>query len=211
MRLSVSGFVIGGFAWSLSEYLIHRFVGHRPKRPHPSGLLSQLTPAGWASEFNREHLAHHATTSYFGPTSRKLLAASVALPSFIATLTPIFGMRRAASVTLGFGVAYAAYEVVHRRVHTHPPRGPYGRWVRRHHLLHHHKTPRQNHGVTSPLWDYLFATHLPAERIRIPQHAAPPWMLNDQGELKPEFHSDYELTRRTVADPTIPSQDGRKE
>lgn len=189
-------FALGGLAWTLGEYLSHRFVGHGPKRSPPKSLLARLSLSGLAYEFNREHLAHHATPSYFAPMSRKLLAAGVILSGIGAVLTPPLGVRRAASFALGFGVVYGFYEILHRRIHTHPPRGRYGRWARRHHLLHHHKTPRQNHGVTSALWDYALRTRLPAERVRVPHHVAPAWMLDASGEVRPEFAADYEISRR---------------
>jgi hypothetical protein len=191
--MSITAFVLGGAAWSASEYLIHRFVGHGKKRSKPPTLLGRISPAGLAYEFNREHLAHHANPSYFAPTYRKVLAASVAVPVVAAVATPLVGPRRALSFAAGFAAVYAGYEVVHRFIHTRPPRGPYSRWVRRNHLLHHHKTPRNNHGVTSPVWDHVFRTHDPVERVRVPRHVAPSWMVGADGNVKPEYAADYEI------------------
>ena len=39
--------------------------------------------------------------------------------------------------TLGFVAMYLLYEVLHRRAHTHPPRGFYSRMMRKHHFFHH--------------------------------------------------------------------------
>lgn len=150
--------LLGAASWSAAEYAIHRFVGHGPKRAPPRSILGRFTPSGLAYEFRREHLAHHADPSYFAPTSRKVLAAAVVMPVATLALAPLVGLRRSASFVAGFALAYGAYEVLHRRIHTHPARGPYGRWRRRHHLLHHQKTPRANHGVTSPLWDVVAGT-----------------------------------------------------
>jgi hypothetical protein len=183
--MSLGSFVLGSLAWTASEYAIHRFVGHGPKRAPPPTLLGRLTLSGLAAEFNREHLAHHSDPSYFAKASRKALASALVTPAMAAALAPLVGLRRAASFTLGFGVAYGAYEVVHRRLHTHPPRGRYGRWLRRHHLHHHYKSPRGNHGVTSPLWDLAFGTRRPLERIRVPRKTAPLWLTRDD--------DDYEL------------------
>lgn len=191
--MSIGWFLMGAAAWSASEYAIHRFVGHGPKRSPPSSLLARLTPAGLAAEFNREHLAHHTDPMYFAPTERKLLAAAAATPVMMSALAPIVGVRRAASFGAGFAVAYGAYEVLHRRIHTHPPRGAYGRWMRRHHLLHHYKTPRSNHGVTSSVWDIAFGTLIEKERVRIPERSAPVWLLDAEGRVRPELADDYEI------------------
>lgn len=201
MTMSSFWFAMGGLTWSASEYAIHRFIGHGGKRTKPSGW-GQLSPRGFAYEFNREHLAHHADPSYFAATWRKALFAGTAVPLLGGALSPVLGPRRAASFALGLSATYLGYEVIHRVLHTRPPRGRYGRWVRRHHLLHHHKTPRHNHGVTSALWDHVFGTHLPAERVRIPRHVAPVWLTRD-GKVRPEHQEDYELVggRAVVAPP----------
>jgi len=195
--MSVLWTMMGGLAWSASEYAIHRFVGHGPKREIASTWRQKLTPAVLAAEFNAEHLAHHADPTYFAATERKLRAAAVGVPLVGVALAPFLGSRRAASFALGFGLVYGGYEVLHRRIHTHPPKGRYGRWARRQHLLHHHKTPRLNHGVTSPIWDFVFSTHVPSERIRVPRHVAPVWIVDrETGGVRSEFADDYELVGR---------------
>lgn len=195
--MSLISAAVGGLAWTASEYAIHRFIGHGPKRALKASLLEKLTPGGLAAEFNAEHLAHHSNPKYFAPTARKVRAAVVAIPLLGGVLTPFLGVRRALSFATGFAVVYGGYEVLHRRIHTHPPTGPYGRWARRQHLLHHHKTPRLNHGVTSPLWDLVFSSHVPSERIKVPRHVAPVWLLAEDGQsCRPEFADDYELVGR---------------
>jgi hypothetical protein len=191
--MSLGWFLLGGAAWTASEYAIHRFVGHGPKRTPAATRLGRLTPRGLAAEFNREHLAHHTDPSYFAPTERKVLAAAATVPAIAAVLAPVIGPRRALSFAGGFAVTYGAYEVLHRRVHTHPPRGAYGRWLRRNHLHHHHRTPRANHGVTTPFWDHVALTHQPPERLRVPRRSAPPWLVGDDGRVRPELAADYEL------------------
>ena len=195
--MSIPWLIVGGAGWTLSEYLIHRFVGHGPRRARARSIAARLTPAGIAAEFNAEHLAHHANPMYFAPTSHKVIATAAAVPAVAAALAPILGVRRAGSFAVGFTAVYAAYEIVHRRIHTHPPRGRYGRWVRRHHLLHHHRSPRANHGVTTPSWDLVFGTKRPLERLRVPRAIAPAWMIDPAtGELRGEHAADYELWAR---------------
>lgn len=192
-------FALGAFTWSVAEYLIHRFVGHGPRREPPSTLWGRLRPAGLAGAFNDEHLRHHADAAYFAPTSQKIVAATVVGAVAVLLGTAVAGASRGAAFAGGLVLTYAAYEVLHRRIHTHGPRGRYGRWLRRHHLHHHYKTPRMNHGVTSSLWDVLLGTHAaPAdgERLRVPQHLVPPWMLDESGEVRPEVAADYEVVRR---------------
>lgn len=204
--ISIPWFVLGGAAWTASEYVIHRFVGHGPKRTPKESVLERLTPSGLAAEFNREHLAHHTDPSYFAPTARKLAAAAAVIPTMGAVLTPFVGPRRAFSFALGFGAVYGAYEIAHRRIHTHAPTGSYGRWMRRHHLYHHHRTPRANHGVTTALWDRVFGTESDLEKVRVPRKTPPVWMVDPStGEVRAEYAADYELVPRRAETATTAS------
>ena len=79
-------------------------------------------------------------------------------------------------------------------MHTHGPQGSVGRWRRRHHLFHHHRSPRTNHGVTSPLFDVLFSTNETAGVVKVPAWVAPAWLIDEATRaVRPEFAADYEL------------------
>jgi hypothetical protein len=189
-----AAFLLGALAWTLVEYLLHRFVGHGQRRRMPSSPWARLTPRGFLGAFNDEHLRHHADARYFAPTSQKVVAALVVGSVFAAVGTLLVGPVLGPAFAVGFSVTYATYEVLHRRIHTHAPRGRYGRWLRRHHLYHHFKTPRLNHGVTSPLWDKVARTELrldDGEPLRVPQNLAPPWMTDGCGGVWRELAHDY--------------------
>ena len=103
---------------------------------------------------------------------------------------------------------YFAYEVAHRRTHTHPPRGRYGRWARRNHLHHHFGSPMRNFGVTTPVWDRVLRTYEEPGVVTVPRRMAPVWMLDEAGAVRPEFAGDYVVkdgARR--ADPRRATQD----
>jgi sterol desaturase/sphingolipid hydroxylase (fatty acid hydroxylase superfamily) len=164
----------GAFCWSFAEYAIHNWVGHLGRG---------------RNEFSREHLEHHRLGDYFAPTSKKAKAALPVLAALAAVLVPLLGGRPGGGFVLGFGLAYLAYEVLHRRLHTHPPRGPYGRWARRHHFYHHFMSPKRNHGVTSPLWDLVFGTYARPGVVRVPRRKAMRWLRPDEAA----HARDYEV------------------
>ncbi len=170
----------GALGWTFTEYMLHRFLGH---------------DAHAKNTFSKEHLAHHADVSYFAPTYKKVAsmgaAGAAALPLLFLMLGPV-GL----SFGVGFFVMYIAYEVVHRRLHSAPSRNRYGRWARRHHLHHHYRRPKMHHGVTSPLWDFVFGTLDVPEVVRVPRRNALPWMTDANGELRAEFSNDYVLVGR---------------
>jgi len=192
MNSSLTGiglaFAAGAAAWTLVEHLLHNHLGHHGRGRNP---------------FGKEHMRHHATTSYFAPTGKKARAATpaVLLAWLICALAigPVIGTAFA----VGLAAMYVGYEVVHRRAHTHPPRGAYGRWLRRNHFHHHFLSPKTNHGVTTPIWDYVFGTHREvAGPIRVPAKHAMTWLVDPAtGRVRDEFAADYVLAGRGAAEP----------
>jgi hypothetical protein len=179
MRSPVPATLLGAATWGAAEYLIHRFAGHEyAKNRNP---------------FAVEHVRHHATTSYFAPTWRKVLAAAAVSGVVAPIASYVFGPRRGLAFTAGLVATYGSYEVLHRRAHTRAPRTRYGRWLRKHHFHHHFHDPSANHGVTTPLGDWLFGTARTVGRVRVPRRQAMPWLLDDRGELRAEHAGDYEL------------------
>lgn len=195
MLKTVLSAAAGVAGWSASEYLIHRFLGHEWAKKHRNA-------------FSVEHVKHHATTSYFAPSWKKGLAALGASAVMGPVASLVLGRRTGIAFTAGYVSMYLAYEVMHRRAHTHAPTGPYSRWVRRNHFAHHFMSPKDNHGVTSPIWDRVFGTSRPLDdadgnpiRIKVPARHAMPWLVDERGELKAAFAADYELVVKGKPEP----------
>ncbi len=178
--IHLGAFVLGAFVWTFLEYWLHRLLGHVKGAKNP---------------FSAEHLRHHAELTYFAPTSKKLLAALLVLALTTPGLMLLFGTP-GLSAAAGFRLMYSVYEFIHRRLHTHPPRTRYGRWARRHHLHHHCSRPKDNEGVSWPLWDWVFRTLDVPATVRVPRKMALAWMLDEQGSLRPEYQGDYEINGR---------------
>lgn len=173
--------VIGFLSWSFAEYAIHNWVGHLGRG---------------RNEFSREHLAHHRDGNYFATTAKK---AWMALP-VVAVMGPlavmIGGWLLGVVYTAAFLGTYVGYEVLHRRCHTHAPRNAYARWARRHHFHHHFASPKRNHGVTSPLWDFVFRTYDRPGVVKVPAKHAMTWLVDPAtGEVYDRYASDYVITR----------------
>ncbi|HHO52220.1 MAG TPA: hypothetical protein ENK18_15425, partial [Deltaproteobacteria bacterium] len=172
--------LLGGLSWTLAEYLLHRLDGH--------GMRGR-------TRSSRLHLAHHTRPDTFAPARLKVQAAiGVTIP--MTSLGLWLAGPAGVAFTAGFVSAYLLYEWLHRRLHTHPPRTAWGRWARRHHFLHHFHRPHLNHGVTSPLWDHVFGTHLGGAPVVVPRRHAPPWMLTGDGQVRPELAGLFELQGR---------------
>lgn len=187
--------VLGACGWSVSEYVLHRFAGHGPIRKR-EGRLWFLSPKAVIVLFNEEHIAHHRDPTYFAPGWKKAIATVALLPVIGGLATLAVGLELGLAFGAGFAFTYLAYEWLHRRVHTHAPANAWFAWMRRHHL-HHHVSPKVNHGVTSPVWDLAFKTHVVAEPVSLNHKIAPAWLMNEAGELRPEFAREYRLVGRS--------------
>jgi sterol desaturase/sphingolipid hydroxylase (fatty acid hydroxylase superfamily) len=154
--------LLGVLTWTLLEYLIHRWMGHdRRFRKSPFGV---------------EHVRHHIGGNYFAPTWKKSIIAAVVTALLCVPATAIAGNGPGIAYVLGLIGFYGVYEVLHRLEHTHAGIGPYARWARTHHFHHHFVNARENHGVTSPLWDFVFGTYRTPTIIKVPPRLCMPWL-----------------------------------
>jgi sterol desaturase/sphingolipid hydroxylase (fatty acid hydroxylase superfamily) len=167
--------------WSVAEYLIHRFRGHEARN---------------RNAFQREHLRHHGEPYFFSPWKVKVQMAAPSIVGVLIASLSLLGPAVGLAYTLSFVATYTSYEVVHRRIHTRPPRGRVSRALRRHHLHHHFVRSTHNHGVTSRIWDRVFGTFDAPTVIPVPRTFAPRWLLDGDGGLRPEYAGDYKLVGR---------------
>lgn len=135
------GWALSGLAaWTLVEYLLHRFVLHR------------------VPPFKRLHAAHHQRPTALIGTPTLMTATLFGLLVF-APSHAAFGLWRACALTLGMVSGYLAYIIIHHGVHHWRGSSPWLQRRRRWHGLH-HRSPAQPacFGVTSGFWDYVFGT-----------------------------------------------------
>jgi sterol desaturase/sphingolipid hydroxylase (fatty acid hydroxylase superfamily) len=143
---------IGTFAWTFAEYVLHRFVFH------------------WTSDTERGRRVHfllHGVHHDFPSDKDRLvmpLPTSVPLAVLFYVLFT-FGMGHTFGEPFfaGFIVGYLFYDGTHYYVHHFVPTTRWGRFLRRHHLTHHHADHHGGFGVSTPLWDAVFGT-MPAKR-----------------------------------------------
>jgi len=172
----------GVFGWTFTEYAMHNWRGHKGKG---------------RNDFSKEHLAHHAKSNYFTPARKKVMGAIQVSAVVLPLGWFVMDLAHGAVLTVSFVGSYAAYELLHRRLHTHPPKGFYGRWARKHHFFHHFSRPNHNHGVTSPIWDAVFGTLTPVDVVRVPVKQAMVWLVDPAtGEVFESLRGDYEIVRR---------------
>lgn len=130
------GLVASGLlAWSLIEYAVHGWMGHRS--------ATFVTPI---------HATHHCEP-------HAVFAIGAWIPSLIPLVAGLAcGARIFALIYGGALAGFAFYEALHYRIHFRRPSCRLEARLRARHLTHHHRSPKRCYGVTTPLWDYIFGT-----------------------------------------------------
>jgi hypothetical protein len=160
--LALSFFSGGMAAWTMLEYVVHRYVlhGHFPEGRGPVRWFTHkyLDPLHW------EHHARPWDGDHINGRIRDTLpfAALLAAAGFLAPLptAPMF--------VAGLLQAYVLEEWVHHSVHFYHFRNRYFRYIRRHHLYHHSpKGEEVGYGLTSGFWDVIWGTRIPEVDRRV--------------------------------------------
>ena len=134
-------------AWTLAEYLIHRFLFHRhPRSPMGKRLIFIV------------HGVHHETPDDPMRLVMPPAPAVVGCGAVYALFRVVLGSIWVEPFFASFLVGYLAYDYIHLATHRGRPRTRIGRFLRRWHMLHHHATPEARWGVSSPAWDHVFRT-----------------------------------------------------
>jgi 4-hydroxysphinganine ceramide fatty acyl 2-hydroxylase len=146
-------FFLGGiFVWTLTEYLLHRFVFHYEPKSEIGKRIHFLT-----------HGVHH---DYPNDSKRLVMPPSVSIP--LATLFFFFFQLLVGPVAVfpffaGFIFGYICYDEIHYATHHAPLKRKAGLFLKHHHVRHHYEDPNTRYGVSSPLWDYVFRTMPPEQ------------------------------------------------
>jgi sterol desaturase/sphingolipid hydroxylase (fatty acid hydroxylase superfamily) len=140
-------FVVGLLFWTLSEYLLHRWVFHYEPKTDRGRKIHFLI-----------HGVHH---DYPNDATRLVMPPGFSIPLaflFYWLFTLIFGTRLAPPAFAGMVVGYLCYDMLHYATHHFSMKN--GMWLRlkQYHMRHHYADDHTGYGVSSPLWDYVFNT-----------------------------------------------------
>lgn len=144
--LMVLLFFLGLIFFTLVEYLMHRFLYHIPATTERKKKIAYTM-----------HGVHH---DY--PKDKSRLAMPPVLSLIIATI--LFVVYRVVlgeyvfGFLAGFLIGYAGYLGIHYCVHAFNPPKNFLKQLWYHHSIHHYREPDRAFGVSSPLWDFIFAT-----------------------------------------------------
>ncbi len=185
--------MFGGVVWTATEYAVHRWVMHGRRGTNP---------------FSAEHLDHHARPyrTFELAFDRNTAWKAAGVPVVGLPVAAVGGPACGLAAGLAFSAGYAGYTHTHHVIHHRAPRGSMSRWLRKHHLAHHFATPKRNFGVTHGWWDVVAGTARTPAVVTVPRRLAPTWLVDDEGDLRPQYAADYALSgrsRRSVDDADI--------
>jgi len=145
-------YAVGLLVWTLSEYLLHRFLFHY-EPTHP--FLKRV----WYLIHGVHHEQPQCKTRLVMPP---ILSIPLAILFFLFFKT-LVGVVLAAPLWVaplfaGFVTGYILYDMLHYAEHHLSMKWGFLKFVKRYHLLHHYKTPEHRFGVSSPIWDYILGT-----------------------------------------------------
>ncbi len=139
-------FLAGVLAWTLTEYVIHRFAFH----VHPTSDLGKKV----------HFLVHGIHHDYPRDSTRLVMPLLVSVPlgiAFYLGFSAAFAPYHYGSFA-GFLFGYIAYDSIHYATHHWPMKNRIGRFIKEYHMKHHYVDDHSAYGVSNPLWDYVFNT-----------------------------------------------------
>lgn len=148
-------FGFGLFIWTLTEYVLHRFVFHWM----PPGKIGA-----------RLHFIFHGVHHDYPSDSKRLvMVPTVSIPLsalFYFLFRFLIGATLVAPFFVGFLAGYLFYDMVHYAIHHYNFKSKFWLNIKHHHMIHHYKDMDRGYGVSSKLWDYVFRSNFESEKER---------------------------------------------
>jgi len=135
----------GLLVWTLTEYVLHRFVFHF------------VPDSTWGKRLHFIfHGVHH---DYPNDAMRLVMPPSVSVPLAIGFFLLFRALLPAAHLS-GFFAAFIAgylfYDISHYALHHANFKSAFWKKMKQHHMHHHYSEPDKGYGVSSVLWDKIF-------------------------------------------------------
>ncbi|KAK8704623.1 hypothetical protein V6N13_048242 [Hibiscus sabdariffa] len=137
----------GIFAWTLVEYILHRFLFHIETKSYWGNTIHYLL-----------HGCHHkhpmdGLRLVFPP------AAAAILCILFWHLIKLFATPSTTPALFGGGLlGYVMYDCTHYYLHHGQPTNQVPKNLKKYHLNHHFRIQNKGYGITSSFWDRVFGT-----------------------------------------------------
>ncbi|MCS7325203.1 MAG: sterol desaturase family protein [Thermoflexales bacterium] len=148
-------FIFGAvLLWTFLEYVLHRFLFHFKPRNRTQWQIIFLF-------HGVHHYQPHVKTRLVMPPAVSIPMAALFYLLFWVALDVVLGVPfLVAPMFAGTVAGYITYDMIHYATHHLPVKGPIMKFLKRHHMEHHFKTPDARFGVTTNFWDQVFRTEV---------------------------------------------------
>ncbi|HEU4552322.1 MAG TPA: sterol desaturase family protein [Chitinophaga sp.] len=140
-------FAAGLFLWTITEYIMHRWVFH------------YIPKSKWGLRLHFIfHGVHH---DYPNDRLRLVLPPSVSIPlavGFYFLFRALMGEAYLYAFYPGFVFGYLCYDISHYAFHHLNFKNKLWMKLKKHHMLHHYSDDTKGYGVSSALWDKIFGS-----------------------------------------------------
>lgn len=154
----LSYYLFGLFVWTLTEYVMHRFVFH-------------LEPKPGVKWMERIHFIFHGVHhDYPSDAQRLVLPPSVSIPlstGFYFLFSLFLDPGQLAAFFSAFITGYLCYDMMHYAFHHANFKNKYWKKLKDHHMLHHYADAHKGYGVSSAFWDKIFLSDFAKKEDRI--------------------------------------------
>lgn len=153
-------FFFGLFIWTITEYVLHRFVFHY-ELPGKIGARIHFVMHG----------VHH---DYPSDKMRLVLPPSVSIPLallFYWLFWAIMSPAHLYSFFPGFILGYLFYDITHYAIHHFNFKHSIWKTIKQHHMLHHYSDPTRGFGVSSKLWDTILGSDFLKKKEKVTSKA----------------------------------------
>ncbi len=142
--------VFGIFIWTLTEYLLHRFIFHWELKSKIGAKIHFIF-----------HGVHH---DYPSDSRRLVMPPSVSIPLaaiFYFLFKALLGDISVFPFFAGFLIGYLIYDITHYAIHHFNMHSKFWLMIKNHHMKHHYQDSHKGFGVSSPMWDKIIGTDFP--------------------------------------------------
>ena len=146
------GISLGILIWTLTEYILYRFIFYADDHMIDSKWIFQLHFVLYGK--------HQVVPSDHSKTTIPVIFGALLLWLFYTLSSRILPTNFARQTFFGFVIGYMCYELIHYYIHAGAFNGKYFKGMQKHHTNNHASKGNRGYGVTSKLWDKIFRTEV---------------------------------------------------
>jgi sterol desaturase/sphingolipid hydroxylase (fatty acid hydroxylase superfamily) len=139
--------VIGLFVWTITEYIMHRWVFHF----YPKSEIGK-----------RIHFVFHGVHhDYPNDAKRLVMPPSASIPMALALYFLFLYLLPEGTIFAfyaGFLLGYLTYDMMHYALHHANFKNAFWKRLKQHHMLHHYSDSTKGYGVSSAIWDKVLGS-----------------------------------------------------